>query len=101
VQVGDAPEHPPDHPVKVELAAGLAVRVTTVPAPKLVPIGLLLSVPVPVPDVLMLEIWLGQRDDQTPPGLLCSKPVEMASICPARIPRHGYKAEVSGPFFPS
>ena len=57
VQVGDVPEHPPDHPVKVEPAAGLAVRVTAVPAPKLVPVGLLLTVPVPVPDVLMLKAY--------------------------------------------
>jgi hypothetical protein len=56
VQVGDVPEHPPDHPVKVELVAGLAVRVTTVPALKLVPAGLLLTVPVPVPDLATLRV---------------------------------------------
>jgi hypothetical protein len=56
VQVGDVPEHPPDHPVKVELAAGLAVRVTTVPALKLVPVGLLLTVPVPAPDLVTLRV---------------------------------------------
>jgi len=56
-QVGDVPEHPPDHPVKVEPAAGLAVRATTVPALKLVPVGLLLTVPVPVPDMLRLNAY--------------------------------------------
>ena len=49
VQVVDVPEHPPDHPVKVEPASGVAVRVTTVPALKLVPGGLVVIVPVPVP----------------------------------------------------
>jgi hypothetical protein len=57
VQVGDVQEHPPDHPVKIEPAAGLAVRVTAAPALKLVPVGLLLTVPVPVPDVLMLKAY--------------------------------------------
>jgi len=56
VQVGDVPEQPPAHPVKVELAAGLAVRVTTVPALKLVPVGLLLTVPLPVPDLVTLRV---------------------------------------------
>src|SRR5439155_19544212 len=52
------PEHPPPlQPVKVEPAAGAAVRVTAVPleklaaqvAPQLMPAGLLVTVPVPVP----------------------------------------------------
>ena len=55
---GEVPEQPPpDHPLKVELASGAAVRVTGVPALKLVPVGLLLTVPVPVPDVLMLKAY--------------------------------------------
>ena len=56
VQVGDVPEHPPDHPVKVELASGVAVRSTTVPALKVVPAGLLLTVPLPVPDLVTLRM---------------------------------------------
>ena len=52
------PEHPPPlQPVKVELAPGVALSVTTVPlvsdaeqvAPQLMPVGLLVTVPVPVP----------------------------------------------------
>ena len=49
VQVVDVPEHPPDHPVKVDLTSGVAVKVTTLPALKLVPVGLVVIVPVPVP----------------------------------------------------
>jgi hypothetical protein len=51
------PEHAPLQPAKVEPAAGAAVRVTTVGgvkdceqlAPQLIPVGVLVTVPVPVP----------------------------------------------------
>jgi len=51
------PEHAPDQPAKVELDDGVAVRVTDVPlsklalqvAPQLIPDGLLVTVPEPVP----------------------------------------------------
>ncbi|HSB78889.1 MAG TPA: hypothetical protein VLM91_08885 [Candidatus Methylomirabilis sp.] len=51
------PVHAPLQPVKVEVLAGVAVRVTLVPEvklalqvlPQLIPAGLLVSVPVPVP----------------------------------------------------
>ena len=52
------PEHPPpDHPVKVEPEAGVAVRITKVPEPKgweqtlphVMPVGELDTVPVPLP----------------------------------------------------
>ena len=52
------PEHPPPlQPVKMEPAAGAAVSVTAVPlvklaeqvAPQVIPAGLLVTVPVPVP----------------------------------------------------
>ena len=56
VQVVLVPEHAPDHPVKVELAFAVAVRVATVPASKLVPLGLVVTVPVPVPDVLTVKV---------------------------------------------
>ena len=57
LQVGDIPEHPPDHPVKFDLASGLAVRVTAVPALKFVPTGFMLTVPVPVPELLTLNVY--------------------------------------------
>ena len=53
-----APEHPPPlQPLKVEPAAGTAVSVTAVPlvklaaqvAPQVMPAGLLVTVPAPVP----------------------------------------------------
>lgn len=51
------PEHPPLHPVKLLPDAGAAVRVTVVPevycaeqvVPQLMPDGLLVTVPLPVP----------------------------------------------------
>jgi hypothetical protein len=51
------PVQPPAHPAKVEPALGVAVRVTAVPGaklalqvvPQLIPEGLLVTVPVPVP----------------------------------------------------
>ena len=62
VQV-DVPLHPPDHPVNVAVEAGAAVRVTTVPAekpavqvdPQLMPEGLLVMLPPPVPDVVTVS----------------------------------------------
>jgi hypothetical protein len=47
--VADAPVTPPDQPVKSELTSGVAVSVTTVQAFKIVPGGLVVTVPVPVP----------------------------------------------------
>src|SRR5207245_6842887 len=58
------PEQPPPvHPVKAEPLAGLAVRVTTVPlaklavhvAPQVIPAGLLVTVPAPVPALATLS----------------------------------------------
>jgi hypothetical protein len=53
------PPHPPAHEPNVELAAGVSVSVTTVPAanvpwhvvPQLMPAGLLVMVPPPVPEL--------------------------------------------------
>src|SRR5437879_556127 len=57
------PEQPPLQPVKVELASGVAVRVTAVPtvneaeqaAPQEIPEGALLTVPLPVPVLVTLR----------------------------------------------
>jgi hypothetical protein len=56
VEVNEVPEHPPDQPAKVELEPGVAVSVTTVPAPKVVPIGLLVTVPDPVPPLVIVRV---------------------------------------------
>ena len=50
------PEHPPDQPAKVEFELGVAVRVTVVPALKVVPVGLDVTVPVPVPALVMVSV---------------------------------------------
>jgi hypothetical protein len=54
----DVPLHPPDHPANVALDPGAAVSETTVPAeklamqvvPQLMPEGLLVMLPEPVPE---------------------------------------------------
>lgn len=58
VQVVLVPEHAPDHPVKAEFVAGVAVRVTTVPELKVEPLGLLVIVPVPVPDFVVVRVYV-------------------------------------------
>jgi hypothetical protein len=49
VHVVDVPEHAPDQPANVEVEPGVAVRVTDVPALKVEPVGLPVTVPLPVP----------------------------------------------------
>jgi hypothetical protein len=56
VQVELVPEHAPVHPVKVEPEAAVAVSVTAVPAAKVVPVGLLVTVPDPVPDFVVVRV---------------------------------------------
>jgi hypothetical protein len=59
----DVPLHPPDHPPNVAFEAGAAVNVTTVPAeneaaqvvPQLMPEGLLVMLPPPVPEVVTVS----------------------------------------------
>ena len=57
------PEHVPDQPANVELELGVAVSVATVPAAKLrqpephdVPEGEELTVPLPVPDMVVVRV---------------------------------------------
>ena len=57
-QVADDPEHAPDQPVNVELPDAEAVRVTVVPAVKVVPVGELVTVPLPVPALLTLSAYV-------------------------------------------
>jgi hypothetical protein len=54
--VGSVPEIAPDQPVKVDPASGVAVIVMIVPAAKVVPPGLVVTVPVPVPDLVIVRV---------------------------------------------
>lgn len=54
-QVEAEPEHAPDHPAKVEVELGVAVRVTVVPMLKAVPLGLFATIPDPVPDSVIVR----------------------------------------------
>ena len=68
LQVVAVPLHKPDHPEKVLVPLGASVSVTTVfggkiaeqpfvePLEQLIPDGLLLTVPVPVPDVVTANV---------------------------------------------
>src|SRR5436853_6999469 len=68
VQVPVPAQPPPVQPVKVEPAAGAAVRVTAVPlvklaaqvAPQVIPAGELVTVPLPVPALLTVSAKVGR-----------------------------------------
>src|SRR4051794_37268829 len=63
------PVHAPLQPAKADPVAGLAMRFTMVPAPKgaehdapqLIPAGRLITVPVPVPDLLTVNENVGMN----------------------------------------
>jgi hypothetical protein len=63
-----APEHAPDHPVKVDPAAGLSVSVSAAPSgngceqaePQSIPAGVEVTAPRPLPDVATVNVF-GQR----------------------------------------
>jgi len=67
VQVPVPEQPPPVQPVKVELASGVAAKVTAVPlanaaehvAPQVMPAGLLVTVPAPAPDLLTVNVKVG------------------------------------------
>ena len=58
LQVGAVPEQAPDHPAKAESPSGAAVRVTTVPAGNVPPVGFTVTVPFPLPALATVsENW--------------------------------------------
>ena len=58
VQVWLVPEQAPDHPVKVEPALAVAVRVTDVPEVNVMPLGFVATEPVPVPDSVTVRAYV-------------------------------------------
>jgi hypothetical protein len=56
VQLDDVPDQAPDQPAKVAFAPAVAVRVTDVPALKVVPVGLLVTVPLPAPLLVIVSV---------------------------------------------
>ena len=50
-------EQSPDHPEKTEFASGVAVMVTRVPDANTVPDGLVVTVPDPVPDLVIVRVY--------------------------------------------
>lgn len=50
-------EQSPDHPEKTEFVSGVAVMVTRVPEGKTVPEGLVVTVPDPVPDLVIVRVY--------------------------------------------
>jgi len=65
VQVVCVPEQPPDHPANLELELGVAVRVTRVPDANTVPVGFVVTVPDPVPDLVIVNVY-PLPDDEAP-----------------------------------
>lgn len=67
------PEHAPDHPAKVEPDSGVAVNTTAVPLGKLavhvcgqlIPAGVLVTVPWPVPALVTVS-WTDEPPDPDP-----------------------------------
>lgn len=57
LQVREVPEHPPDQPAKVEFSSGVAVKVTTAPASKVVPAGSFVSPPAPAPVGAVFKVY--------------------------------------------
>src|SRR5437016_2584324 len=84
VQVPVPEQPPPLQPVKVEPAAGVALRVITVPlaklamhvAPQLIPAGALVTVPLPVPDI-------GSAS-----GRVCSVKLGVTGVAPETVTTH-------------
>ena len=58
----EVPVHASDHPEKIELASGVAVRVTRVPGLKVVPTGLMITVPLPVPALEIVRVYCNTPD---------------------------------------
>ena len=56
VQVREVPVHAPAQPIHGDPGSGVAVKVTTVPAAKDAPVGLVVTVPFPVLPTVSLKV---------------------------------------------
>jgi hypothetical protein len=63
VQDGEVPLQAPDQPTKVEPVFGVAVSLTTVPGLNVEPVGLFVTIPLPVPALLMVRPY---REEEVP-----------------------------------
>jgi hypothetical protein len=87
------PAQAPLHPVKTEPAAAVLLRVTTVPdakgaeqvAPQLMPAGVEVTVPVPVPAFTTVRVWLSLKVAATD---LAALMVTVQAPVPVQAPLH-------------
>ena len=98
---GLVPEQAPDQPLKVNPAAGVAVSVTLVPlandavqvVPQLIPLGLLVTVPLPVPaSVTVRTGWAATRLNVAVTDTFALKVTAHVAI-PEQAPDHPAKVE--------
>jgi len=97
----EVPLQAPDHPVNVEPAAGAAVSVTTVPllnpalhvAPQLIPDGLLVTTPVPVPARVTASTGCAAIAVNCAMTEVCEVSVTTHELIPAHAPDQPVKVE--------
>lgn len=95
------PVQPPDHPAKLEPVAGVAVRVTAVPAlklaehvvPQLMPLGLLVTVPLPVPARVTLKLGCAGAVPKVAVTVVFAVSLTVQVLVPEHDPPHPVKLE--------
>jgi hypothetical protein len=100
VQVAVVPVQPPAHPTKVEPSAAVAVRVTAVPGsklalhvcPQLMPDGLLLTLPLPVPVMVTASVGKSLKVAVTE---IFFVNVTVQALTPLHTPDHPAKKELA------
>ncbi len=99
---GPVPEHPPpDQPVKVDPASAEAVRVTLVPSVnfawhggrQLIPGGVLVTVPLPAPELAIVRLYSGRGRSNVATTVLSSSIVTEHVPVPEQAPDHPAKVD--------